>query len=166
MCRDISRPAEQVPVNFSIHQDIHSDNDVTSRFKLRPVCQTLQQVSRLLPTAATLCYRFVPSKEPNAACNWRLSLYLMPVLCNRMYLFAQTVSRRTLSAKARIQSRSIPRGINPLTPNDLFMSRIAPLTSKRCILYIYSTNIGTEYFKHALYSPFFFLFKMQFVSQC
>ena len=30
-----------------------------------------------------------------------------------------------------------------------------PLTSKRCILYIYSTNIGTEYFKHALYSPFF-----------
>src|SRR5215475_6991431 len=36
------------------------------------------------------------------------------------------------------------------------MGRTAPLTSKRCILYIYSTNIGTEYFKHALYSPFFF----------
>ena len=53
---------------------------------------------------------------------------------------------------------------NPLTPNDLYVSRTAPLTSKRCILYIYSTNIGTEYFKHALYSPFFFLFKMQFVS--
>ena len=35
------------------------------------------------------------------------------------------------------------------------MSRTAPLTSKRCILYIYSTNVGTEYFKHALYSPFF-----------
>ena len=32
----------------------------------------------------------------------------------------------------------------------------APLTSKRCILYIYSTNVGTEYFKHALYSSFFF----------
>jgi len=26
--------------------------------------------------------------------------------------------------------------INPLTPNDLYMSRTAPLTSKRCILYI------------------------------
>ena len=50
-----------------------------------------------------------------------------------------------------------------LTPNDPYMGRIAPLTSKRFILYIYSTNIGTEYFKHALYSPFF-LFKMQFVS--
>ena len=46
--------------------------------------------------------------------------------------------------------------INRLTPNDPYMGRTAPLTSKRCILYIYSTNIGTEYFKHALYSPFFF----------
>ena len=54
--------------------------------------------------------------------------------------------------------------INPLTPNDLYMSRTAPLTSKSCILYIYLTNVCTEYFKHALYSPFFFLFEMQFVS--
>ena len=46
---------------------------------------------------------------------------------------------------------------NHLTPNDPYMSRTAPLTSKPCILYIYSTNIGTEYFKHALYSPFFSL---------
>jgi len=53
--------------------------------------------------------------------------------------------------------------INRLTPNDSYMGRTAPLTSKRCILYIYSTNIGTEYFKHALYSPFF-LFKMHFFS--
>jgi len=52
---------------------------------------------------------------------------------------------------------------NPLMPNDPFRGRTAPLTSKRFILYIYSTNIGTEYFKHGVYSPFF-LFKMQFVS--
>jgi hypothetical protein len=31
------------------------------------------------------------------------------------------------------------------------------------ILYIYSINIGTEYFKHGAYSQVF-LFKMQFVS--
>ena len=37
------------------------------------------------------------------------------------------------------------------------MGRTAQLTSKCCILYIYSTNIGTEYFKHALYFPFFSL---------
>ena len=42
--------------------------------------------------------------------------------------------------------------INPLTPNDAFSGRTAPLTSKRCILYIYSTNIGTEYFKHCISS--------------
>jgi len=54
--------------------------------------------------------------------------------------------------------------INRLSPNDTYMCRIAPLTSKRYILYIYSTNVGTEHFKHALHSPFFFLFKMQFVS--
>ena len=36
--------------------------------------------------------------------------------------------------------------INRLTPNDPYMGRTAPLTSKRCILYIYSTNVGTEYF--------------------
>ena len=46
---------------------------------------------------------------------------------------------------------------NRLTPNDPYMGRTAPLTSQRCILYIYSTNVGTEYFKHALYSPFFSL---------
>ena len=49
----------------------------------------------------------------------------------------------------------VPR-INPLTPNDLYMGRTSPLTSKRCILYIYSTNVGTEYFKHDLHSPFSF----------
>jgi len=46
---------------------------------------------------------------------------------------------------------------NRLTPNDPYMGRTAPLTSKRCILYIYSTNVSTDYFKHALYSPIFSL---------
>ena len=45
--------------------------------------------------------------------------------------------------------------INPLTPNDPYSGRTAPLTSKRFILYIYSTNIDTKYFKHGIYSPFF-----------
>ena len=44
---------------------------------------------------------------------------------------------------------------NPFTPNDDYSGRTAPLTSKRCILYIYSTHIGTEYFKRGIYSPFF-----------
>jgi len=40
-------------------------------------------------------------------------------------------------------------------PNDGYSCCTAPLTSKRCILYINSTNIDTEYFKHGIYSPFF-----------
>ena len=58
--------------------------------------------------------------------------------------------------------RGLP-SLNPLKPNEHDSSRTAPLTSKRYILYIYSTNTGTEYFKHGIYSPIF-LFKMQFVS--
>ena len=46
---------------------------------------------------------------------------------------------------------------NLLTPNDPFSGHTTPLTSKCCILYIYSTNIGTEYFKNGIYSPFFSL---------
>jgi hypothetical protein len=46
---------------------------------------------------------------------------------------------------------------NPLPPNDIYIyiyiyvyiCRTAQLTSRRYILNIYSTNIGTEYFKHA-----------------
>jgi len=45
---------------------------------------------------------------------------------------------------------------NPLMPNDPYSGHTTPLTSKRCILYIYSTNTGTEYLKHGIYSPFFF----------
>jgi len=47
--------------------------------------------------------------------------------------------------------------LNLLTSNDDYSGRTARLTSKRCILYIYSTHISTEYFKHGIYSPFFSL---------
>ena len=54
--------------------------------------------------------------------------------------------------------KTYPRiSVSPLAPNDIRMSRTAQLTSRRCILNIYSTNILTEYFKHASNSPFFYL---------
>ena len=56
-----------------------------------------------------------------------------------------------------INSVNIMVWFNPLAPNDHYSGRTAPLTSKRCILYIYSTNTGTEYFKHGIYSPFYSL---------
>ena len=41
------------------------------------------------------------------------------------------------------------KAINHLTPNGHYKGRTAQLNPKCCILYIYSTNIHTEYFKHA-----------------
>ena len=52
---------------------------------------------------------------------------------------------------------SSTQSVNPLTPNDNSGCRTAPLTPKRCILYIYSINIGTGYFKRDVHSPFFSL---------
>jgi len=54
-----------------------------------------------------------------------------------------------------VHSSDVSLLLNPLTPNSSYSGRTAPLTSKRCILYISSTNIGTEYFKNGVYSPFF-----------
>ena len=54
--------------------------------------------------------------------------------------------------------------LNLSKPNDTYICRTAQLTSRRYILNIYSTNIHTEYFKHAAQSPFFSLFKMPFIS--
>ena len=62
-----------------------------------------------------------------------------------------------LCSYGSLDSMGIAKGVNRLTPNDPCMGRTATLTPKRCILYIYSTNIGTEYFKHAVYSPYFSL---------
>ena len=43
-----------------------------------------------------------------------------------------------------IAENHLSDAFNPLTPNDHYSGRTAPLTSKSCILYIYSTNIGTN----------------------
>jgi hypothetical protein len=40
-----------------------------------------------------------------------------------------------------------------LMSTTVYVTRTANLQSRS--LYIYSTNIGTEYFKHGIYSPFF-----------
>ena len=46
--------------------------------------------------------------------------------------------------------------VNTLTPNDPYRGRTAPLTSKVAFYIFIQQIIGTEYFKHGIYSPFFF----------
>ena len=94
------------------------------------------------------------------------SKYSPPLTKLRVSLIRSSKVHEIIPIKCwSMTSRFVEKGLrfNRFTPNDPYMGRTAPLTSKRCILYIYSTNIGTEYFKRALDPPFF-LFKMQFVS--
>ena len=75
------------------------------------------------------------------------------MICRQLKLATRGVSAMEITLK-KYPSLIEKPSFNSLTHNDLYMSRTAPLTSKRCILYIYSTNVGTAYFKRALYSPF------------
>jgi len=70
-------------------------------------------------------------------------------------LVPSDMARLMLSTRNAVQSYHNSTSFNPLTPNDPYRGLTAPLTSNSYILYTYSTNIGTEYFKHGIYSPFF-----------
>jgi len=74
---------------------------------------------------------------------------------------AVSVGRLDLCRRQRLSlpMRGLPYQrtlLNRLPSNDHYSGRTAPLTSKLCILYIYSTNTGTEYFKRGINCPFFF----------
>ena len=73
----------------------------------------------------------------------------------RLTAFENRVLRRTFGPKRADEVTGKWRilhneELNPLTPNDHYSGRYAPITSKRCILYIYSTNIGTKYLKRGI----------------
>ena len=53
--------------------------------------------------------------------------------------------------------------INPLTPNDHYSGRTAPLTSK-VAFYVFIQQIQALNILNTVYTLRFFLFKMQFVS--
>ena len=83
-----------------------------------------------------------------------------PLSAVRDRLFSTFAATLHVKNVRLVHSRSVTLSeyvIDPLTSNDHYSGRTAPLTSKRCILYIYSTNIGTEYFKHGIRSPSFSL---------
>ena len=89
-------------------------------------------------------------------CQSHMDHNLLLFFC-KMQERCQACCSKFCPATVRKKKRVInfPKYINPLKPNDPYRGRTAPLTSKHYILYIYSTNIGTEYFKHGIYSQFF-----------
>ena len=70
----------------------------------------------------------------------------LPLVCTiQPYRLMQELNLN--ESLASCNSRSFM--LNLLKPNDIYICRTAALTSRRYISYIYSTNIHTEYFKHA-----------------
>jgi len=100
------------------------------------------------------CMANIPATLRNTIASNTLSRFVNWPWFGEMYTDTSEPTRRSLSGRSG-GSRNFKIIINPLTPNDDYSGRTAPLTSKRCILYIYSTNTGSEYFKHGIYSPFF-----------
>ena len=84
------------------------------------------------------------------------SVFLDAVLCSlvevhwhhmpEIFSFNQSLGPKVYSGISTHDNEQF----NLLTPNDDYSGCTAPLTSKRCILYIYSKNIGTGYFKHGM----------------
>ena len=103
----------------------------------------LTTLHELKPRYATVICQCTSMWKTKIKQNYAVRLHLLLLRCINMDCSEVTASSKNI--------------FNRLTPNDPYMGRTAPLTSIRCILYIYSTNIGTEYFKHVLYSPFFSL---------
>jgi len=74
-------------------------------------------------------------------------------LCDIFYAECRLYNRRFSVTERKLEmiAEEWMKGklINHLTPNGHCMGRTAQLTSRCCILCIYSTNIRSEYFKHA-----------------
>ena len=66
-----------------------------------------------------------------------------------LFLARRPIFRASLGDRRRRSVLVSLSYINHLKPNGHYMGRTAQLTSRCCILDIYSTNICTEYFKHA-----------------
>ena len=131
--------------------------DANARFRSSRRISSYHVCTSMLYVAHTNLLRQVPSEHRYVTCT---------VLCasdddlNSLLCFPHHVTAAKGAYPVGLQKEPTnltSAKINPLTPNDPPRGRTAPLTSKRCILYIYSTNIGTEYFKHDIYSTFFSL---------
>jgi len=104
----------------------------------------------------------------NLLCNSRhVTTILLPAACRSITTaraFSFSVSKSHLNSWTSVECRDVSSSVNCswcyiwyssclLTPWRL--TTTIGVVPQRCILYIYSTNIGTEYFKHGVYSPSF-----------
>ena len=113
---------------------------------------------------ASFCKSFYKIHCPTLSCSVKVQIgtrlhTVVAAVCNGIHthnlccVCRMKSTEVTVSVSILILAGSLV--FNPFDTKDDYSGRTAPLTSKRCILYIYSTNIGTEYFKHGIYCPFF-----------
>ena len=114
-------------------------------------CSESTQIQRLL-SAATLAVPVIPS---NIFINKTSYFMVLTYFCSKHYAFKTKKHNWKMATFRWLVTKEDGFLIIPLKPNNPYRGRTAPLTSKRCILYIYSTNIGTEYFKRGINCPFF-----------
>ena len=114
------------------------------------VSNSFTEVQRVMFGVSSVVWTVDAQGRPTYLDMW----YLFLLFCRVVIVSLSEIREILLHFHVRTVHLDI---INRLTPNDPYMGRTAPLTSKHCILCIYSTNIGTEYFKYTLYPPFFSL---------
>ena len=105
------------------------------------------------PARTQSLYRL--SYPTHYCCIFRLQIQLLSVYCINKKLILPILSLKCNIFKYR--------SINPLTPNDPYRGRTAPLTSK-VALYIFIQQIWVLKILNMVYTLRFSLFKMQFVS--
>ena len=79
----------------------------------------------------------------------------MPELCAVMTAYSEVTLPNTLNSPNSLSPFGLDSCGGLTFKNRPIYRTGVPLPSKCCILYIFSTNISTEYFKHAANSPFF-----------
>jgi len=101
------------------------------------------------------CFPLSPETSyNNPDSTWVSSVHTSISKCRLSLLNGPQPSLKSCFALYIIIGCFVNQDINPLMPNDPYRGCATMLTSKCCILYIYSTNVGTEYFKHGIYSRF------------
>ena len=100
-------------------------------------------------TLSTMLYALLTSAALSDVCVCEIfrairmyAVKVSPYICNRTAMCFRKCFPfpwNTLRILLKRDPMTLKSVINHLTPNDSYMGRTAPLTSKRCILYIYST---------------------------
>jgi len=73
----------------------------------------------------------------------------VPAVENRIIPCPLLIRPQSVLLRSAVPEQNDYVTFNLLKPNDIYIRRTEALTSRRYILNIYSTNIHTEYFKHA-----------------